>query len=544
MTKYLFFVLTAFLLIQASFQKHTCVHDSMDKHPLETFPHEEVDPETAGGRILATTYGPLRIYLDYTYLKATAATATYIKTKLLPAAVSYFSTTLKVPQLSKLSVAANRASICGLAIPAIYKNGGVQADIVLFVTGQSTSESWVAWAMACSLLSGTNRPIFGQINFNYNSVSPATGVAFEGDLMSTLHEITHALGFSADLFPSFLTKPTIKTKTVNGNTVSYLNVEPLTTRLRTYFNCPTLAGAYMEQQGGSGSAGSHFERRIFNNEYMTASEINDARITQFTLALLESSGWYQVNYNMAEPFFWGKGKGCAFLDGTCVSSTTKKANFNEFCTTIGSYGCSFHGRAGGFCGNTGLFSNAALDKDFNYWGDNRVVNDNFADNCPYINAYSNVDCEDTNSAARAVIKGESYGIGSKCFMGTLYPTGGLSRQYQYCLKYNCEKQTSGKYYLRMYFGTNSAVCTAAGNLKVAGYSGTITCPDPQEYCTTVGIKYCKRGCLGRGTCGSDAKCKCFTGYTGDDCSTKVTVVEIERKIVAPPFDVRDILPGN
>jgi len=298
----------------------------------------------------------------------------------------------------------------------------------------------------------------------------------------------------------------------------------------------------MEQQGGAGSAGSHFERRIFMNEYMTASEVNDARITQFTLALLESSGWYQVNYNMAEPFFWGKGQGCAFLDGNCVSKTTKKANFNEYCSTIGAYGCSFHGRSGGFCGNTGLYSSASLDSDFNYWGDNRVVTDNFADNCPYVNAYSNVDCEDVNSAARAVISGESYGVGSKCFMGTLYPSGGLSRQYQYCLQYKCEKQTSGKYFLRMYFGKNSAVCTAAGQLKVAGYAGSITCPDPQAYCTTVGVKYCKRGCLGRGTCGSDAKCKCYTGYTGDDCSTVVSAVEIAKEIKAPPFDPKDILP--
>jgi len=40
----------------------------------------------------------------------------------------------------------------------------------------------------------------------------------------------------------------------------------LTTRLRAYFSCPTLEGAYLEQQGDSGNIGSHFERRAFYNE--------------------------------------------------------------------------------------------------------------------------------------------------------------------------------------------------------------------------------------------------------------------------------------
>lgn len=57
-----------------------------------------------------------------------------------------------------------------------------------------------------------------------------------------------------------------RTQSINGMSATILNIEPLTTRLKNYFNCSTLAGAYMENQGGSGSAGSHFERRIFYNE--------------------------------------------------------------------------------------------------------------------------------------------------------------------------------------------------------------------------------------------------------------------------------------
>jgi len=260
--------------------------------------------------------------------------------------------------------------------------------------------------------------------------------------------------------------------------------------------------------------------------------------------LLESTGWYKVNYNMAEPFSWGKGEGCTFLDGDCISKTTKKANFKEFCTSFGSYGCTFHGRHGAYCGNTGLTSSSSLTSSFNYFGDNRVVSDAFSDNCPAYNAYSNVDCEDPNSASRAILTGETYAVGSKCFMGSLYPTGALSTQYQYCLNYNCLKQTNGEYFLQLVIGKTTATCTTAGNLKVAGFYGSITCPDPNQYCTTVGVKYCKRGCLGRGTCGSDAKCKCNAGYTGVDCSTKVSTVEKEKKVLQPPFNEKDIMVGK
>jgi len=55
-------------------------------------------------------------------------------------------------------------------------------------------------------------------------------------------------------------------KSVNGVSINILTVDPLKSKLQAHFNCLDLEGAYIEQQGGTGSAGSHFERRIFMNE--------------------------------------------------------------------------------------------------------------------------------------------------------------------------------------------------------------------------------------------------------------------------------------
>jgi len=56
---------------------------------------------------------------------------------------------------------------------------------------------------------------------------------------------------------------------VNGQTIIILQIEPLRTKVREHFGCPDLEGAYMEQEGSSGSVGTHFERRVFFNDVKT-----------------------------------------------------------------------------------------------------------------------------------------------------------------------------------------------------------------------------------------------------------------------------------
>jgi hypothetical protein len=68
---------------------------------------------------------------------------------------------------------------------------------------------------------------------------------------------------------------------------------PLVTQLaRTYFNCSTLIGMRLEDQGTSASFGTHWERVSIANEYMTSSSIgHEAAISNFTLSILQDTGW-------------------------------------------------------------------------------------------------------------------------------------------------------------------------------------------------------------------------------------------------------------
>lgn len=47
---------------------------------------------------------------------------------------------------------------------------------------------------------------------------------------------------------------------------------------------------------------------------MIAVSKKQAFFSRFTFALLDSTGWYDVNYTYAENSGWGKNKGCSFMD--------------------------------------------------------------------------------------------------------------------------------------------------------------------------------------------------------------------------------------
>ena len=79
----------------------------------------------------------------------------YIANQLIPSAISYFQATLKVIREQKpLTVDFE----CGELIPPRYlTTTGVNADLILLVTGDYFQESFVAAAVPCALAEPTNR---------------------------------------------------------------------------------------------------------------------------------------------------------------------------------------------------------------------------------------------------------------------------------------------------------------------------------------------------------------------------------------------------
>lgn len=73
---------------------------------------------------------------------------------------------------------------------------------------------------------------------------------------------------------------------------------------------------------------------------MIAGNSKNAYMSEFTLALLDSTGWYNsVDFTFSEPMLWGKNSTCSFFDvDSCDSKNTEFCNTNEF-------SCDFDGTA-------------------------------------------------------------------------------------------------------------------------------------------------------------------------------------------------------
>lgn len=156
------------------------------------------------------------------------------------------------------------------------------------------------------------RPIAGYINFNLASItSTIRDLSYNSKLGVAMHEMTHVLGFSYGRLDDFrdengtripLNQTTLISRVNDKRVIKIITPTVLAVvrfflggfnlKAREHFDCPYLDGVEIEDQGGNGTARSHWEKRILNNEYMIGTSSDQPVFSQFTLAFLQDSGWY------------------------------------------------------------------------------------------------------------------------------------------------------------------------------------------------------------------------------------------------------------
>ncbi|PIK48520.1 putative leishmanolysin-like peptidase [Apostichopus japonicus] len=239
---------------------------------------------------------------------------------------------------------------CNENIDTCRSNGNIPAgqglphtDFVLYVQVADTracmTPDTTAHASYCQLESFLDRPIAGYINICPSALS--MNEADRNILLTTVkHEIIHSLGFSSSLFafyrddngepltprdangmPPFnmerfvyqWSDRVIKQvkrydwDTRNGlviHSVQVMVTPKVKEEARRHFNCDSLEGIELENDGGGGTMFSHFEKRLLENEAMTGTHTHDRQFSRFTLAVLEDTGWYHVNYDLADQLVW------------------------------------------------------------------------------------------------------------------------------------------------------------------------------------------------------------------------------------------------
>ena len=330
-------------------------------------------------------------------------------------------------------------------------------------------------------ISENYRPIFGVMLINPNLSFNKKNTKL---YMKTLffHELTHVLVFTPELFENL---GMMTTKIFDGSFVSFVNSPKVLTTARQHFNCKTLNGVPLENQGSTGSAGSHWEARYMLGDYMISSDYCDNVISDLTLALFEDSGLYKVNYYSGGLFKFGKNMGCSFFDKKCIEGGTTDFQ-EEFCTVDSQYFCSRTKLNKGQC----LIRETVetIPKRYRYFNDENLGGFISANFCPisYVNQQDNdyypLNCQ-VGSSSLSSEYGEEIGNSSFCFISSLLPSNSQlsSAERAICYKVECDSENMQ---IIVNIGNNKIQCPTAGGIidNPSGFKGSINCPKYYEIC--------------------------------------------------------------
>ena len=170
-----------------------------------------------------------------------------------------------------------------------------------------------------------------------------------------LHEFTHILGFEKTILDNkgFLKKIDSERISDNNKEKIIITSEKVLSKAKNYFNCNSMEGIELNTENSlEGDECIHWEGRLLLGEYMTSELYYPEQvISEFTLALLEDLGWYQVDYYTGGLMRFGKNKGCDFINKDCViinGGITSRFP-NEFCS-LNTFGTCSAGRLSrGYC---------------------------------------------------------------------------------------------------------------------------------------------------------------------------------------------------
>ena len=151
----------------------------------------------------------------------------------------------------------------------------------------------------------TNRPIDGSVNVtpfgDDNWLKSADSV--NRGFGTILHEFLHVIAFiGLDKYHNYI-------ELRNNRTQPFWTGPKVVSVARKHYNCGSLTGVPI--QNLNGRVGGHWAEAYLSNELMTPVTGADPEVmSALSLALIEDTRWYRVNYKMAERYTYNKGAGC------------------------------------------------------------------------------------------------------------------------------------------------------------------------------------------------------------------------------------------
>lgn len=473
--------------------RYKCGADSIEKKPQKV---QEVKDDK-NKRNLENEYTPIKMYVDYNFIKnqniLSAEKLNYLKS-IFDELTNYISILLSV-QHYKINL--NEGSIeqsCEIdSYSSEFENSLSGYDIVIFPKiNETLSEYVLAQAWPCLIIS-SNRPVAGVVEISKDFDIYKYGASYYMKYI-LLHELSHVLGFSYYFFTEL---NLIKTIRNNGITRDYINGTKTIQKAKEHFNCKNLIGVQLENQGGLGSAMSHWESRYMLGDYMISTTYSEVSISDITLAYFEDTGFYKANYYTGGLFRYGKNQGCSFLEEDCIKNVEVETSFpNEFCNNQYGYFCGSSHLNRGDCFIT-QYLNIVIPGQFRYFENIQVGGLDFVDYCPVSYNYYIKELEDlhyypynckygTTVDSTYEYMGQQIGDNSICMESSLLPNsyqGILDEYYSVCYKVECDR--SSKQY-KVIIGDKAITCPTRGTTlqNIDGFTGKIKCPDYNIICTS------------------------------------------------------------
>lgn len=449
------------------------------------------------------------------------------------------------------------------------------ADLVVVVSGQDEfidydgvstfsvcGGSTLALASACEL-DQYDRPVVGFMNFclDHKSSTDVENLQLpfsyflDVDLKDehiqidkkevALHELAHVLAFSSWMYKYFRhsdgtpqTERPFSRRTIqcspDGQTTGAApstntmapSIDPITGNLsyviatprvkqvaRNLLGCDTLEGARLAE--GVECFGSHWHSRLFLGEVLSPvlTSSSENILSPLTLALMEDSGWYTVDYQDAATPAFGLAAGCEFATESCIQNDkVPEWGRDMFCSfplrfgwddrvslaSLNSVICDPSHRWWTVCD---LWDAPTVPEDFEvefpessiglFSNKNLVTSFGSTDSCPVPVRSLGYDCTQPNDEYMTFYPGERVGEDSRCVVASQRNRYGNTSYRPACMKTRCDDD-QGKLVISL-LGSNEHVCQFDGQTIRLIDGSELLCPRLASICPHLATVGSKRG---------------------------------------------------
>jgi len=457
-------------------------------------------------------FEPIRIYLDTGYIENQNEIDKTLKTKalnVLKSAIDLLQQIVLIKRetakltLNSTTIQKECDDILISNEIAKGKGTGVEADLILLAkfTDNELGSNVQAAATYCGLESKTHRPLVGYVLINSSLDLSSMENSEEYLKLLFFHEITHVLVFHPSLWekhyiPVLNGENFTMKKEINGVNRTLITSPNVLKAAKKHFGCSEIEGIELENQGGSGTSGSHWESRVMLGDYMIGFDYSEIYLSEITLGLFNDSGWYRVNDYTGGLFRHGKNQKCDFLEEKCIKNEISPFP-NEFCNDKAFYRCGSSRLTRSFCYLVSYTSD--VPSGYQYFSNTLKGGYSYSDYCPIsmelLNStmYFPGSCKYGSSLGYENI-GEVVGDKSICVLSSLVGSNETSipmemlknRIRPMCYPITCNTNT--KTVTVTVLQTNISCPTEGGQQKVDGFDGVIYCPDYNSVCT--GTVFC------------------------------------------------------